>query len=183
MNNRTLRRPMFRMGGSAEGITSGLQAPRQNYEGGKTVEELNYKSPLGLKFTEMDLSKFKNSELSNKLRNMKVSDYLTGDRTIGEMKDMASQLAYKPRGTNINDFLISTGLDLVSRPKQGNIFSQVATSAKEPLANFMAAKKEAAEQRYASESDLFKSMMEGQSDILASEAESCLLYTSDAADE
>ena len=29
--NRTLRRPMFRMGGSAEGITSGLQAPRQNY--------------------------------------------------------------------------------------------------------------------------------------------------------
>ena len=28
--NRTLRRPMFRMGGSAEGITSGL-APRQGY--------------------------------------------------------------------------------------------------------------------------------------------------------
>ena len=28
--NRTLRRPMFRMGGSTEGITSGL-APRQGY--------------------------------------------------------------------------------------------------------------------------------------------------------
>ena len=43
--NRTLRRPMFRMGGSTgEGITSGLQAPRQNYEGGKTVEELNAKN-------------------------------------------------------------------------------------------------------------------------------------------
>ena len=28
--NRTLRRPMFRTGGSAEGITSGLQ-PRQGY--------------------------------------------------------------------------------------------------------------------------------------------------------
>ena len=28
--NRTLRRPMFRMGGTAEGITSGL-APRQGY--------------------------------------------------------------------------------------------------------------------------------------------------------
>ena len=28
--NRTLRRPMFRMGGSAEGLTSGL-APRQGY--------------------------------------------------------------------------------------------------------------------------------------------------------
>ena len=36
--NRTLRRPMFRMGGSTgEGITSGLQAPRQNYELGKSV--------------------------------------------------------------------------------------------------------------------------------------------------
>ena len=34
--NRVLRRPMFRMGGSTEGITSGLDAPnvdvRQNYE-------------------------------------------------------------------------------------------------------------------------------------------------------
>ena len=28
--NRTLRRPMFRIGGTAEGITSGLQ-PRQGY--------------------------------------------------------------------------------------------------------------------------------------------------------
>jgi hypothetical protein len=35
---------MFRKGGSAgEGITSGLSAPRQGYEGG-TVEELNYKT-------------------------------------------------------------------------------------------------------------------------------------------
>jgi hypothetical protein len=170
--NRTLRRPMFRMGGSTgEGITSGLQAPRQNYEGGKTVEELNYKSPLGLKFTEMDLSKFKNSGLSDKIRNMKVSDYLTGDRTIGEMKDMASQLAYKPRGTNINDFLISMGLDLVSRPTSGNIFADVATSSKDPYKEYMAGKQSAAEQRYASESDLFKSMMEAQSDVLAAREE------------
>ena len=31
--NRTLRRPMFRMGGSAEGITSGLDAPAINKRG------------------------------------------------------------------------------------------------------------------------------------------------------
>ena len=31
--NRTLRRPMFRMGGSTnEGITSGLDTPRQGYK-------------------------------------------------------------------------------------------------------------------------------------------------------
>ncbi len=143
---------MFRKGGSAgEGITSGL-APRQGYEGGKTVEELNYKSPLGLKFTEMDINKLKNSELSDKLRNMKVSDYLTGDRTIGEMKDMASQLAYKPRGTNINDFLIGMGLNLVSNPSQGNIFADAATAANDPTKEFMAGKQSAAKQKYASKS-------------------------------
>ena len=32
--NRTLRRPMFRMGGAAEGITSGLDKPRQQYSQG-----------------------------------------------------------------------------------------------------------------------------------------------------
>ena len=42
---------------------------------------------------------------------------------------------YAPeRKPSINDFLISTGLDLMSRPKAGGIFQQVATSAKEPLA-------------------------------------------------
>jgi len=37
--NRTLTRPMFRMGGSAEGITSGL-APRQGYKDANLVEQL-----------------------------------------------------------------------------------------------------------------------------------------------
>jgi len=37
--NRILRRPMFRTGGSAEGLTSGL-APRQGYDNGNIVEQL-----------------------------------------------------------------------------------------------------------------------------------------------
>ena len=37
--NRTLRRPMFRTGGSAEGITSGL-APRQGYDEGNLANQL-----------------------------------------------------------------------------------------------------------------------------------------------
>ena len=36
--NRVLRRPMFRRGGAAEGITSGLDAPRQQYENGDKVQ-------------------------------------------------------------------------------------------------------------------------------------------------
>ena len=91
MANRILRRPMFRMGGSAnEGITSGLDKPRQNYSMGKTVQA---------------------------------------------QRDVINQLA--PRdNTAFNNFLISTGLDLVSRPAGGNIFQQVATSAREPFQQF-----------------------------------------------
>ena len=148
---------MFRMGGSTgEGIVSGLQAPRQNYEGGKTVEELAYRSPLGLKFTEMDIDKLRDRDLSKvDLKNMNMQ----------QLKDLASQMSYKPRGTNINDFLISTGLDLVSRPTSGNIFADLATSSKGPYKDFMAAKQSAAEQEYASESDMFKTLIAAKADM------------------
>ena len=36
--SRTLKRPMFRMGGAAEGITSGLDKPRQQYQNGDMVQ-------------------------------------------------------------------------------------------------------------------------------------------------
>ena len=36
--SRTLKRPMFRMGGAAEGITSGLDKPRQQYQNGDKVQ-------------------------------------------------------------------------------------------------------------------------------------------------
>ena len=80
---RVLRRPMFRIGGTAEGITSGLQ-PRQGYA------------------------------------------------------DPAGKVSQAPRNRNFNDFLINMGLDLVSRPKAGNIFQQVATSARDPFKQFQA---------------------------------------------
>jgi hypothetical protein len=38
--NRVLKRPMFRMGGAAEGITSGLDQPRQQYNKGERVQRL-----------------------------------------------------------------------------------------------------------------------------------------------
>ena len=101
MNNRTLRRPMFRMGGSTgEGITSGLEAPRQNYA------------------TAGDVKK------------------------ITDQRDLINQLAPRTQrtNTNFNDFLINMGLDLVSRPKSGNIFSQVAASARDPFAQFQKGK-------------------------------------------
>ena len=102
--NRTLRRPMFRMGGNAEGITSGLDTPklnasRENFQKGCDDMESRYNRA-------MDFIKSKQA----------------------------------PRRSDLNDFLINFGLDLVSRPRSGNIFSQVATSAREPFAQFQASK-------------------------------------------
>ena len=76
---------MFRIGGTAEGITSGLS--RQGYEG---------------------------------------------------TDNAADQRVSPPRNRNFNDFLINMGLDLVSRPKAGGIFQQVATSARDPFKQFQA---------------------------------------------
>ena len=119
--NRTLRRPMFRMGGSAEGITSGLDAPainkRQSYEFGKTVQNIRRDMP--------------------------------GLRELYE-ENMA------PRGSNFNDFLINYGLDLASRPKSGNIFQQLATSARDPFSKFQARK-----EAYRSEDDKLSSALAG----------------------
>jgi hypothetical protein len=57
------------------------------------------------------------------------------------------------------------GLDLVSRPKSGNIFQQLATSAKDPYSRFMERKQSAAEQEYGSEADMFKTMLSGAFDV------------------
>ena len=129
--NRVLKRPMFRRGGSSDGITSGL---RQGYQGtGEAWEQFVKKIP--------------------------------------DIKELAKEGAYQPRGTNVYDFLTRLGLDLVSRPAAGNIFQQVATSAKEPYDKYLAGKKEADLQRYASESDMFKTMLGSYGDILSAEAE------------
>ena len=117
---------MFKTGGSTEGITSGLQ-PRQGYKTG----------------------------LSDALRERKISDVLSGATTLGEAEDLSRAMAYKPRGTNVYDFLTEFGLDIASRPPvPGGILATAATSAKEPYQRFMERKGTAAEQQYASESDM-----------------------------
>ena len=131
--NRTLRRPMFRIGGSAEGITSGLDVPklnasRQNFEKGGDDMESRYNRAM---------------------------DFIKSKQTA--------------RSSDFNDFLINMGLDLVSRPRSGNIFQQVATSAKGPYEKFMEGKKSAAEQKYASESDMFKTLIAAQADMASGE--------------
>jgi hypothetical protein len=102
--NRTLRRPMFRIGGSAEGITSGLDVPKLN----------------------ASRENFQNGGDDLESRYSRAMDFIRSKQA--------------PRRSDFNDFLINMGLDLVSRPKSGNIFAQLATSAREPFAQFQASK-------------------------------------------
>ena len=86
--NRTLKRPMFRIGGSAgTGITSGLDQPRKQYAQGTP------------------------------------NPYNMGNFAPGTLPG----------------FLTGFGLDLISRPPQGNIFQTAAVSAKEPFRDYQAA--------------------------------------------
>ena len=131
---RTLRRPMFRIGGSAgEGITSGL-APRKRYEHGG----------------------------SHAMENLMAD--------LPEYKKIAKEMSYKPRGTNVWDFLTDFGLNIASTPPQGNIISTAAAAAKEPYSKFLTRKGESEAARYASESNLFTTLVGAGSRIRAAEA-------------
>jgi hypothetical protein len=102
--NRTLKRPMFRIGGSAgTGITSGLDKPRKQYQEGTP--------------NPYDMGAFSPGSLPG--------------------------------------FLTSFGLDLLSRPPQGNIFQTAAAAARGPFDRFQAgqaaAMKTASDRKFARE--------------------------------
>ena len=132
--NRTLRRPMFRIGGVAEGITSGLQ-PRQGYA----------QKPSRV--------------LPDDLRKRKISDVLSGDTTLGEAQDLSRALAYKPK-SDPWDYLGEVALNLVSTPTSGDLIGDIGTSMREPYSRYLDRKSTAAEQGYGSESSMFKTLIE-----------------------
>ena len=120
--NRVLRRPMFRMGGSTEGITSGLDAP-----------DINKRQPLnvgGGADARYFISRAANMP---SLKSDTPPDELESryNRAMEFIK--SKQTA---RSSDINDFLINLGLNLVSQPSTGNIFADVGQSARAPYARF-----------------------------------------------
>ena len=161
MNN-LYKRPMFRKGGSADGgITSGLQAPRQGYKGTGDASDQNVK-----KFdTSQNMAEF--------LKNASIQD----------QKMLSDQLfPEKPRPDyskrRIGDAMIDFGIDIASRTPTGSgvggAISTILASAKDPFEKFKASRsnEELLMQQQADNLDtrragMFKSLIEGQSDILA----------------
>ena len=150
--NRIMRRPMFRKGGSAgEGITSGL-APRQGYA---TNED-------------------------NTVKQNDSSKVQFRDANLQQLMDMSKQYGFQAPpmqpDNSLNNFKIDFGLDLVGRSPSGNIFQTAALAAKEPFSNFRTSRaaynkgiNDRAINKYNSESDMFKTLIGAQADILGSE--------------
>ena len=148
---------MFRKGGSAEGgITSGLQSPRQGYDDGKSVQPFN-----------MDQN---------------MADFLR-NASIGDMKAAADQMYTQKERPNyakrrLGDLMIDFGIDIASRPPTGSgvsgAISTALAAAKDPFDKFKSsrARDEMLNVRQAQNlenqrASMFKSLIEGQSDILA----------------
>ena len=115
--NRTLKRPMFRIGGSAgTGITSGLDQPRKQYNQGSNPYNMGNFAP----------------------------------------------------GTGAG-FLTQFGLDLLSRPPQGNLLQTAAVSAREPFKDYQAAQFRMGEKR--GERDFLRGEREAGQEFKAGEGE------------
>jgi len=156
-NNNLYKRPMFRKGGSAEGgITSGLQAPRQGYSTAGDVQKLNM--------------------------NQNMAEFLK-TASIGDMKAAADQM-YTPKERpnyakrRVGDLMIDFGIDIASRTPTGSgiggAISTALAAAKDPFEKFKASRAneellidQQADNLDTRRAGMFKSLIEGQSDILA----------------
>ena len=128
--NRILRRPMFRRGGAAEGITSGLDAPRQGY------------------------------------RTPGLVDFFPTTEESQAAKELFPTYT-RPPGESLSRFLMSTGLDLLSRPPQGGLLSTVAQAAKEPTKQLFADIDTDRATKFATDADLFKTLITAKGEALS----------------
>jgi len=142
---------MFRMGGSTnEGITSGLDTPKRGLVDGPG------------KYSQTMPSM---AELVKQTRASLTPEVLEAYKPYFE----------RPKGEAFNRFLMSTGLDLMTRPPTGKGFtgllSTAAAAAKEPTAQLFEDIDTQRLSKKAAEADLFKTLLEGNIDIAESAAE------------
>ena len=137
--NRTLKRPMFRIGGMpAEGITSGLDKPRM-----ANVD------------MEMKMQRLREAFLNYKQQGGTLSFEDFSRIYAEENFNSGGRVGYQTGGfsaAGLPGFLTGFGLNLLATPPQGNIFQTSAVAAREPFANLqrsqMAAAKTAGEQAF-----------------------------------
>ena len=155
--NRTLRRPMFRMGGSTnEGITSGLDTPKRGLVDGPG----KYSQPNNPNALKLDYN---------------ISQMFPTTAEMDEARKYYKPYFERPEGEGLSRFLINFGLNLASTPPMGKGFSGListaAGAAKEPTAQLFEDLDQQRLSKKAAEADLFKTLLEGNIDIAESAAE------------
>ena len=119
--NRTLKRPMFRIGGSAgTGITSGLDQPRKQYANGSEDRFMELVAEL------MEAGFTQQEAIEEARRRL---DMAKGGR-VGYAN--GTQMPNFQIG-GLPGFLTGFGLNLLSTPPRGNIFQTAGAAAQEPF--------------------------------------------------
>ena len=142
--NRTLKRPMFKMGGSSgTGITSGLDRP--GYKQGTTVGGQFFPYGEGDRVSQGALDVI--SAFPNRMNAMKqpTVDQGTKTPTLGMNQNMTPSikrlsteerlmeaLGKRDKGQDISKFLINFGLNLASATPRGGLLATAAEAAKGP---------------------------------------------------
>ena len=138
MRSRILKRPMFRLGGSAEneGIMDGM---RKRYEQGTKPEDID-------------------STYTAAGADFKPTNETT--QTTTEKPSFRDILVKSP---NLSPFLTEFGLNLLSQPPTGNIFQTAATAAKTPFQRLQARRARGEERDF--EKELLERKLESQEKI------------------
>jgi hypothetical protein len=121
--NRTLKRPMFRMGGSiGTGITSGLDKPRKQFSEGTNNPLLQYPTDY---FPELGVKKQETTPSITIDKPQETTSMLPSEQLMKAFADRDT----KP---DLSQFLINFGLNLASATPRGNILATAAEAAKAP---------------------------------------------------
>ena len=125
--NRTLKRPMFRIGGSAgTGITSGLDQPRKQYAKGSGY--------MDEKIKEIQIAFERYQKMGGTVpfevfaKEFATENFNSGGRAGYQQGSMPTFQA-----SGLPGFLTNFGLNLLATPPQGNIFQTAATAARDPF--------------------------------------------------
>jgi hypothetical protein len=146
--NRTLKRPMFRMGGpTSEGITSGLDKPKK-MASAPSIEDSRNELSIRLFGKPIKLLTPEEMDMLNDEAQRLMQKFMADGGRAGLKEGTMPNF----QASGLPGFLTNFGLNLLSQTPTGNIFQTAATAAKDPFAKLQsdqaAARKIAAERDF-----------------------------------
>ena len=165
--NRVLKRPMFRIGGSAgTGITSGLDQPRKQYANGSEYNLKDYERERRM-IEEMRRLEQLRKDMENDLKMKKVREQkqMAADGGRIGYANGTQMPTFQPGG--VPGFLTGFGLNLLATPPQGNIFQTAAVAARDPFNQLQA--QQTAAMKTASDRAFAKELAEEEREFLRGE--------------